>query len=92
MNHLLSVVRLLLSAGQLLLRMCCTPMIGSVAKPFPLLFLSSLVTDTPHGENQFLTWQSDEGLTLHPSSQQAVKDWWSVLLLEPGEQRHQLGH
>ena len=39
-----------------------------------------------------LTWQRDEGLTLHPSGQQAVNDRQSVLLLEPGEQRHQLGH
>lgn len=40
----------------------------------------------------FLTWQSDEGLTLHPSSQQAVKHRRPALLLKPGEQRHQLGH
>lgn len=41
---------------------------------------------------QLLTLQSDEGLTLHPASQQAVNDRRPLLLLEPGEQRHQLGH
>lgn len=43
-------------------------------------------------EKQLLTWQSDESLTSHPSSQQAVYDSGPVLRLEPGEQRHQLGH
>lgn len=37
-----------------------------------------------------LTWQRDEGLTLHPSCQQSVNNWRPVLLLKSGEQRHQL--
>lgn len=40
----------------------------------------------------FFTWQSDEGLTLHPPSQQAVNNWGPVLWLKPREQRHQLRH
>lgn len=43
-------------------------------------------------EEVFLTLQRDEGLTSHPSSQEAVHDRGSVILLKPGEQRHQLGH
>lgn len=43
-------------------------------------------------EAEPLTRQSDEGLALHPTGQQSVQDWRPVLLLEPGEQRHQLGH
>lgn len=38
----------------------------------------------------FFTWQSDEGLTFHPSSQQAVNNWRPILCLKPREQRHQL--
>ncbi|TNN37838.1 hypothetical protein EYF80_051991 [Liparis tanakae] len=40
---------------------------------------------------RLLTRQRDEGLTLHPAGQQAVKHRRRVLTLEPGEQRHQLG-
>ena len=41
--------------------------------------------------SSFLTWQSDEGLALHASCQQAVEQRGGALLLVPGEQRHQLG-
>lgn len=40
----------------------------------------------------FLTWQSDESLTLHPPSQHPVKHRGPVRPLKSGEQRHQLGH
>lgn len=43
-------------------------------------------------ESTVLTWQSDESLTSHPSSQQAINNSRPVFLLKPGEQRHQLGH
>ncbi|KAK0130791.1 Claudin-14 [Merluccius polli] len=34
----------------------------------------------------------DEGLSLHPTRQQAVPHCWPAICLKPGEQRHQLGH
>lgn len=38
-----------------------------------------------------VTGQRDEGLTLHPSGQQPVKNRRPVVPLETREQRHQLG-